>query len=110
MANTKYKIRRGDNVRVISGGAKGQSGKVLQVNTDTDRVLVEGVNLVWKHKKPTAQNAQGSREQQEAPLHISNLMLVDAQGNTTRVGRREENGKLVRYSKKSGQTIPTPQV
>ena len=105
MANTKYKIRRGDNVRVISGSAKGQSGTVLRMITETDRVLIEGVNLVWKHTKPTAQNAQGSREQKEAPVHISNVMLLDAAGNTTRVGRCIENGKLVRFGKKSGLTI-----
>jgi len=107
MANTKYKIRRGDNVRVISGSAKGQTGTVLRMITETDRVLIEGVNLVWKHTKPTAQNAQGSREQKEAALHISNVMLLDGAGNATRVGRRLENGSLVRFSKKSGQTIQT---
>lgn len=95
-------IKKGDTVKVIAGEDKGQQGKVLQVMVDKKRAIVEGVNMVSKHTKPDAQNTQGGIVQKEAPVHVSNLMLVDKQGNATRVGRkRDENGKLVRYSKKS---------
>jgi len=103
----KYHIRKGDTVLVLSGENKGQEGKVLKVITKTDRALVEGVNIVSKHTKPNAQNPQGGIVKQEAPIHISNLMLVDpATGKPTRIGRkRNDDGKLVRYSKKTGEEI-----
>jgi large subunit ribosomal protein L24 len=78
---------------------------VLEVNLDKKRVLVEGVNLVSKHTKPNAKQTQGGIVKKEMTVHISNVMLVDGKGNTTRVGRREEDGKLVRYSKKSEEVI-----
>ena len=75
---------------------------MLQVMVDKKRAIVEGVNIVSKHTKPDAQNTQGGIVQKEAPVHVSNLMLVDKQGNATRVGRKQdENGNMVRYSKKS---------
>jgi large subunit ribosomal protein L24 len=78
----------------------------MQVLRKDDRVLVESVNIVTKHVKPSPTNPQGGIEKKEAPIHISNVMLVDAAGNTTRVGRRRgDDGKLVRYSKKSDQTL-----
>lgn len=100
----KLKIKKGDTVRVIAGNSKGQEGKVLSVRKESDRVLVEGVNMVSRHEKPSAKNPQGGITKKEAPVHISNLMLV-ADGNATRVGRREEDGKLVRFAKKSGEVI-----
>lgn len=100
----KLKIKTGDQVTVISGNDKGKTGTVLQVFPDDNRAVVEGVRMVTKHRKPT-QTTEGGIVKMEARIHISNLMLVDATGKATRVGRREEGGKLVRYSKKSGQTI-----
>ena len=78
---------------------------MLEVLLDNRRVLVEGVNLVSKHSRPNAKNTQGGIVKKEMPIHVSNVMLVDGKGNTTRVGRRVEDGKLVRYSKKSGEVI-----
>ncbi len=98
----KLHIKKGDTVKVITGEDKGQSGKVLQVDLDKQRAIVEGVNIISKHTKPSAENTQGGIVQKEAPVHVSNLMLVDKQGNATRIGRKkDENGKTVRYSKKS---------
>ena len=104
---TKLHIKKGDTVVVIAGESKGQRGKVLSVQVEKQRAVVEGINLVSKHTKPNAKNTQGGIVKQEAPVHISNLMLVEpATGNPTRTGRRVgENGKLVRYSKKSGEEI-----
>ena len=90
---------------MIAGDSKGSQGRVLEVLSATRKVLVEGVNLVTKHTKPNAKNTQGGIIKKEAPIHLSNVMLVDGKGNATRVGRKEENGKLVRYSKKSGEVI-----
>ena len=99
---TKLHIKKGDTVVVIAGESKGQRGKVLSVQVEKQRAVVEGINMVSKHTKPNAKNTQGGIVKQEAPVHISNLMLVEpANGNPTRIGRRiGENGKLVRYSKK----------
>jgi large subunit ribosomal protein L24 len=103
----KLHIRKGDTVVVITGNYKGQKGRVLEVIRKNDRAIVEGVNLVKKHTKPNAQNPQGGIVEQEASIHISNLMLVDPKsGERTRIGRREDDkGKLIRYSKKSGEEI-----
>ena len=101
----KLHIRKGDIVKVIAGDSKGSQGRVLEVLSATRKVLVEGVNLVTKHTKPNAKNTQGGIIKKEAPIHLSNVMLVDGKGNATRVGRKEENGKLVRYSKKSEEVI-----
>jgi large subunit ribosomal protein L24 len=103
----KLHIKKGDSVVVTSGNSKGQQGKVLEVIREKNRAIVEGVNLVSKHTKPNADNPQGGILKQEAPVHISNLMLVDpASGKRTRIGRRlNDKGKLVRYSKKSGEEI-----
>jgi ribosomal protein L24, bacterial/organelle len=104
---TKLHIKKGDTVVVIAGESKGQRGKVLSVQVEKQRAVVEGINMVSKHTKPNAKNTQGGIVKQEAPVHISNLMLVEpSTGNPTRTGRRVgENGKLVRYSKKSGEEI-----
>jgi len=103
----KLHIKKGDTVVVITGNYRGQKGRVLEVIRKNDRAIVEGVNLVKKHTKPNADNPQGGIIEQEAPIHISNLMLVDPKsGERTRIGRREnDKGKLIRYSKKSGEEI-----
>ncbi len=94
-------------VVVISGDYKGSKGRILQVDRKTDRAIVEGVNMIKKHTKPNTQYPQGGIIEKEAPVHISNLMLVDPKtGKPTRIGRKlNESGKLVRYSKKSGEEI-----
>lgn len=105
-AQPKLKIRKGDTVKVIAGESKGQQGKVLEVIVSTRRVLIERVNLISKHSKPNAKNTQGGIVKMEAPVHISNVMLVDPKdGKTTRVGRKSVDGKLVRVAKKSGEVI-----
>ncbi len=103
----KLHVRKGDTVKVIAGNSKGKSGKVLEVNTAKYRAIVEGVNVVSKHIKPSATNPNGGIEKTEASVHLSNLMVVDpSNGEATRVGRKADNkGKLVRYSKKSGEVI-----
>jgi large subunit ribosomal protein L24 len=103
----KLHIKKGDTVIVISGNSKGQSGKVLEVVREDERAIVEGVNLVSKHTKPNAKSPQGGIIKQEATIHVSNLMLKDPKtGKPTRIGRHlDKNGKLVRYSKKSGEEI-----
>ncbi len=103
----KLHIKKGDTVYVNAGESKGQQGRVLEVDRKKERAIVEGVNLISKHQKPNADNPQGGIVKKEAGVHISNLMLVDAKtGKPTRIGRkRNEDGKLVRYSKKSGEEI-----
>lgn len=105
--NVKLNIRKGDLVKVIAGDSKGTQGKVLEVITKTNRVLVEGTNMVSKHTKPNAANPNGGIVKMEAPLHISNVALVDPKsGNATRISRkRNEDGKLIRIAKKSGEEI-----
>ncbi|MCR4835517.1 MAG: 50S ribosomal protein L24 [Bacteroidaceae bacterium] len=104
---SKLHIKKGDTVIVNAGNSKGKTGKVLSVLVDKQRAVVEGVNIVSKSTKPTAQHPQGGIIKQEAPIHISNLNVVDPKtGKATRIGRREgANGKLVRYAKKSGEEI-----
>jgi large subunit ribosomal protein L24 len=101
----KLKIKKGDMVKVIAGANKGKEGKVLEMLPKKNRVLVEGVNIISKHSKPSNENPQGGIIKKEAPIHISNVMLIDNKGNATRIGRRVEDGKIVRYSKKSGEVI-----
>ena len=100
-------IRKGDMVLVRSGRDKRAKGKVLAVYPSERRAIVEGVNMVSKHTKPTAKNPQGGIVRQEAPIHVSNLMLIDpASGKPTRVGHRlNADGKLVRYAKVSNKEI-----
>lgn len=102
MATSKIKV--GDTVQVIAGKSKGKQGKVTAINRKTGRVTVEGANMVTKHQKPSAVNPQGGIVEQEAPLDISNVMLV-VDGQPTRVGFRVEDGKKVRFAKKTGQVI-----
>ena len=105
--SVKLHIKKGDTVYVNAGDNRGQQGKVLEVLVDKRRAVVEGVNMVSKHTKPNAKNPQGGIVKQEAPVAIDNLQVIDPKsGKPTRVGRRMgDNGKLVCYSKKSGEEI-----
>lgn len=104
---SKLHIKSGDTVYVNAGEDKGKTGKVVKVLVEKNRAIVEGVNMVSKNQKPNAKNPQGGIVKMEAPIHISNLNVVDPKtGKPTRIGRcLNENGKLVRYSKKSGEEI-----
>ena len=103
----KLHIKKGDMVQVIAGDNKGQQGKVLKVEVSKQRAIVEGVNLCKKATKPNAQNPQGGIVEKEAPIHVSNLQVLDPKsGKPTKVGRKANaEGKLVRYAKKSGEEI-----
>jgi large subunit ribosomal protein L24 len=102
----KLKIKTGDTVVVTAGDHKGSEGKVMSVVADKNKAIVEGVNLVKKHEKPSSANPQGGITEKEALIHISNLSLVDPKtGTGTRVGYKMENGNKVRFSKKSNQVL-----
>lgn len=102
----KFHIKKGDTVKVLAGEYKGQTGKVIEMLGEKNKALVEGINVVKKHEKPSASNPQGGIIEKEAPIHLSNLMYVDANGKASRVGRKkDDNGKLVRYSKKTEEII-----
>jgi len=103
----KIHIRKSDTVMVITGESKGQKGSVLEVDRKKERAIVEGLNMISKHTKPNSKAPQGGIVKKEAPIHLSNLMLIDpASGKPTRIGRRHnDKNKLVRYSKKSGEEI-----
>ena len=106
MQPKKLHIKKGDTVKVIAGNEKGSTGKVLMVDPKKQRALVEGINMVSKHTKPSAGSPQGGIVKKEASVHVSNLMVMDAKGNPTRVGRKlDSDNKLVRYSKKTGEVI-----
>ena len=104
---SKLHIRKGDEVIVLAGDDKGRKGKVLKVLVAKQRALVEGVNMVSKSMKPSAKNPQGGLVKQEAPIHVSNLSLIDPKsGKATRVGmKKTDDGKKVRVAKKSGEVI-----
>ncbi len=103
----KLNIKKGDNVYVNAGEDRGKEGRVLKVLPEKQRAIVEGVNIVTKATKPNAKHPQGGLVKQEAPIHISNLSLIDPKtGKPTRVGRRKnDKGQTVRYAKKSGEEI-----
>lgn len=108
MGNVKLKIKTGDTVKIIAGKDKlTDPAKVIQVLTEKQRVVVEGRNMISKHVKPNAKNPNGGIEKMEAPIHISNVQLVDPKsGESTRVGRKDDGkGNLQRYSKKTGDII-----
>lgn len=100
-------IRKGDTVKVLSGDDKNKTGKVLEILTAKSRAIVEGINIITKHQKPSAGKPEGGIKKIEGGVHISNLMVVDpASGKATRTGRKlDEKGKLQRYSKKTGEFI-----
>lgn len=104
---SKLHIKKGDMVFINAGKDKGSKGRVLKVLVDKQRAIVEGLNIVSKNVKPNANNPQGGIEKKEAPIHISNLNVIDPKsGEPTRIGRRlDEKGKLVRFAKKSGEEI-----
>ena len=101
----KIKIKKDDRVLVIAGENKGSEGKVVSVIRDQNKAIVEGVNLIKKHAKPSAQNPQGGIIEKEAPIHISNLSLTTADGEATRVGFRIEDENKVRFAKKNNETL-----
>lgn len=102
----KLKIKTGDTVRVIAGDHKGSEGEVMRVDREKNKAIVEGVNMVSKHEKPSAKNPQGGITKKEALIHISNLALVDPKsGETTRVRYEVKDGKKVRVSKKSNEVV-----
>ena len=103
----KLHVKKGDTVIVITGDNLGSKGRILEIDRKTEKAIVEGVNMIRKHTKPNSKHPQGGIIEKEAPVHISNLMLVDPKtGKPTRIGRRlNAEGKLVRYSKKSGEEI-----
>ncbi|RRJ93618.1 50S ribosomal protein L24 [Flavobacterium macacae] len=102
----KLKIKSGDTVRVIAGDHKGTEGKVLRVDREKNKAIVEGVNLVSKHTKPSAKSPQGGIVKKEAPIHISNLSLIDPKTKeATKTGTKIEGDKKVRFAKKSNQVL-----
>jgi large subunit ribosomal protein L24 len=103
---TKLKVKSGDLVRVIAGDHKGEEGKILTILREKNKAIVEGVNMVSKHTKPSATNPQGGIVKKEAAIHISNLSLIDPKSKeTTKVGYKQEGDKKVRFSKKSNQVL-----
>ncbi|MFT5753533.1 MAG: large subunit ribosomal protein L24 [Flavobacterium sp.] len=103
---TKLKVKSGDLVRVIAGDHKGEEGKIVTILREKNKAIVEGVNMVSKHTKPSATNPQGGIVKKEAAVHISNLSLIDPKSKeTTKVGFKQEGDKKVRFSKKSNQVL-----
>lgn len=103
---TKLKVKAGDLVKVIAGNHKGEQGKIVRVFVDKNTAVVEGINMVSKHTKPSAANPQGGIVKKEAPIHISNIALIDPKTKeATKVGYRTEGDKKVRFSKKSNQVV-----
>ena len=102
----KLKLKKGDTVKVITGEARGQEGKIISIDTKKNRAIVEGVNLISKSEKPNAKNTNGGIVKKEGSIHISNLMFVEG-GKTVRLGRKtdEKTGKTVRYSKKTKEAV-----
>jgi len=102
-------IKKGDQVMVIAGDDKGKTGEILRVNSAAGKVLVQGVNRVYRHLKPSRQNPQGGRIQREMPIHISNVLPIDPKtSQSTRVGfRTAEDGSKERFAQKSGETLGT---
>ena len=104
--NIKFHVRRGDVVKLLSGDDKGKTGKIVSVSKEKYRAIVSGVNIIKKSVKPSAENPQGGFVQKEASVHLSNLMVVNSNGEATRIFRKiDEKGKLQRFSKKTGILI-----
>lgn len=102
----KLKLKVGDIVRIMRGRSKGKEGKIIFIDTEKQRAIVEGANIVKKHEKPNAKNPQGGITEKEAPIHISNLMIL-TDGKPSRIGRKlnSETGKIERYAKKTNETL-----
>ena len=99
-------VKKGDSVVVIAGTQKGKKGTVLSVDVEKQRAIVDGVNMVSKHTKPNTENPKGGIIKKEASIHVSNIMVCDKDGKAGRIGRKkDEQGKSIRYSKKSGEVI-----
>ena len=104
--NKKFRLKKGDNVIVISGESKGSRGRILDMDYNNDKALVEGVNLISKHTRPNAKDPKGGIVKKEASIDISNLMYVGSNNKPTRIGRKvKEDGKIVRFAKKTGEEI-----
>jgi ribosomal protein L24, bacterial/organelle len=103
----KLHVKKGDTVLVLSGNDKGKQGKIMSVDIEKERAIVEGVRIVSKHTRPNAEHPQGGIVKKEAPIHVSNLMVCDKNGKPSRIGRKkdENTGKAIRYSKKTGEVI-----
>ncbi len=103
----KHKIKKGDLVLVISGNSRGKQGRIIEILVDSQRAIVEGINMVSRHTKPNASSPNGGIVKKEASIHMSNIKLIDPRsGKPTRVGRKlDANGKLVRYAKVTGEVI-----
>lgn len=101
----KLKLKVGDQVRVVTGDHKGLEGKLVKVDKSKNKGIVEGVNLVSKHEKPSATNPQGGIKEKEAMLHLSNLSLIDGDGKSTRVGYRTEGDKKIRFAKTTNKAV-----
>ncbi len=101
----KYSIKKNDTVKVISGKDKGKTGRVLQVNRENGRVMIEGINLVKKAVKKKSQQDRGGIIEVESPIHISNVMLTNKNGKRTRIGYKTDDKKKTRYAKKGGETL-----
>lgn len=103
------RLREGDTVQVVSGADRGKQGKVLRVLDGGERVLVEGVNLLWRHMKPSPKQPKGGRVRKEGPIHASNVMPLDPDsGKPTRVGYGEVDGRKTRIARRSGKPLPAP--
>jgi large subunit ribosomal protein L24 len=103
----KLHVRKGDTVKILSGNDKGKEGKILEILIDKNRAIVEGINIITKHQKPSAGKPEGGIKKTEGTIHLSNLMLIEpGTGKAVRTGRKlDSKGKLQRYSKKSGEFI-----
>ncbi len=106
MNKKKLHVKTGDTVKVIAGDERGKTGRIIAVNIEKQKVTIEGLNLVTKHSKPSASNPQGGISKVEAPIHASNVTLVDSKGDAFKAGsRKNSEGKTERYSKKTGEVI-----
>ena len=105
LSNTKYKVKKGDTVEVIAGENSGKRGEVLSIDRGAGRVFVKDINIIKKTMPKSQENQKGGIVEREASIHISNVMVVDKSGKATRIGMKNVDGKLKRYSKKSGEVI-----
>ncbi|WP_028330941.1 50S ribosomal protein L24 [Brachyspira alvinipulli] len=105
LSKTKYKVKKGDTVEVIAGEQSGERGEVLSIDREKGRVFVKNINMVKKTMPKSQENQKGGIVEREASIHISNVMVVNKGGKATRVGRKEVDGKLKRYAKKSGEVL-----